>query len=138
MIQTVKEINVTNTAIGSSAYVQVGDDINLGYRHDRITVQVENISAASGDALQSFVLQVKTHPSATWVDYLGGNGLAWTDASVMHYVKPSPDALDKDAVSYIHVFMGLVYAIRFQAKAASSKTVKLKILGTAYMQGKQA
>ena len=136
MIQTIKEIDLSNDAIGSAAYAQVGDDINLGYRYDRITVQVENISAASGDALQSFVLQVKTHPSATWVDYLGRNGLAWTDASVMHYVKPSPDALDKDAVSYIHVFMGLAYAIRFKAKAETGKTAKLKILGTAYMQGK--
>lgn len=136
MIQTIKEIDLSNDAIGSAAYAQVGEDINLGYRYDRITVQVENVSAASGDALQSFVLQVKTHPSATWVDYLGGNGLAWTTASYMHYVNPTPDGLDKTDVSYIHVFMGLVYAIRFLAKAASGKTVKLKILGNAYMQGK--
>jgi len=137
MTWKIKEIDLSNDAIGSANHVQVGDAVVLGYRADRITVEVSNVSAASGDNLASFVLEAQTHPGAPWIEYLGGtNGLAWNAASVMHYVNPVPDTLAKGSTSYLHIFMGLVYALRFKAKADTGKTVKLKILGTAYMQGK--
>ena len=67
------------------------------------------------------------------MDCTGGNGITWTGVSLVHYSIPvTPETLAKGAITQLHSYTGLLYAIRFIAKAATGKTVKLKINGVVY------
>lgn len=134
-LRNVKEIDLQNDAVDDSGLQVVGDTVLTGFRTDRVCLQVVNESAATGDDLASFVVQMKAHPGAPWKDVLGGTGLQWSSPGSVAVMVTDPSTLAKGASSFLNIHTGVIHAVRFQAQAATGKTCKIGIRGTAYLWG---
>jgi len=126
----IKMFELTNDAVGAT-FEDVGEEIVLNGQYEHLVIQVQNNSAASGDDLDDFEISLKVHPGAEWLAYL--TGAAWATAStyLSTLVSTDPKTLAKGAKTHINVYIGPVYSVKFRAKAANGKSVKLKIFGTA-------
>jgi hypothetical protein len=124
-----KEISLENTAVTAAALVTVGEVV-LNHDHFRICVEVQNNGAAAGDDLADFALDFKAHVNGNWLTYASDTDWAGT-LGMLGFVTTAPNTLAKGATTFINVSPGHIYAIRFRAKAAATKTTSVKILGMA-------
>jgi hypothetical protein len=135
---TLMEFDRANTTVAAAALEDVGAEMILAGRYDRIVLEIQNNGAAAGDDLADFAILVKPHHSAGWITLISGGSWAslTADYSAFFFVT-DPSSLAKGASSYVNVYLGPVYAVKFQAKAAATKTTSVKIYGTVQAQGKR-
>jgi hypothetical protein len=126
-----KTIDVSNDAVGSDDWADVGDALILNGLYERLVFQVQNNGEASGDDLADFEISVKTHPAADWHAYL--TGVAWANTSnlIQTAVVTNPSTLVRNGRAFVGTFLGPVYAMKFKAKADTGKTTKIRIVGFA-------
>jgi len=104
-------------------------------QHSQMCFEVENNSAASGDDLSDFEVQIKVHPSSTeWRVWMTGanldgspsrvGGLTWRNA-IASVIK----TLAKDGSAARAIWLPPCYAVRLAAKPATGKTVTLAVRG---------
>lgn len=110
----------------STSWTTIGNEIRLNGKRASLGCQLS--SAAGGSTLTGFRMQVKTHPDAPWHTYLedadfGAGGVAYYQSST------TPHDLAAEGESAFWVASMNAYAVRFQAKVASS-TATLTLYGS--------
>lgn len=123
----VVHFSLANTDVDTTLE-DVGGAVILAGECSDVVFTVSNLTAAI--ALSDFSLMIQTHESADFINYI--TGTTWeTVAAPLTFKSANVNTLAGAATAHARVDVGPVYAIKFQAKAASGTGNSVTIIGQA-------
>ena len=102
---------------------------------DFFNVEVTNAGGGSADALTEFKVQLKSHATGQWYDFIGGTDFDSTDLSNMLFcTTQAPYDLASGEYSQFHIRVTGAYAIRFMANLANTDDTTVTIYGSTTLE----